>query len=149
MIREQLQSMVTLLEKGGFKTSYSLVLQHGTEFKGVDRPAHVNRRIPKECFSNSLQLALDLGLTYVEGYCLSTNVPVLVHHAWCIDENRTVIDSTLEDPSKYEYIGIPMDFDFAMNVALKTGYYGVLDNHRFREIYDMDPRQFMDPHWVK
>jgi len=127
------------------KTVFKLVAENGFEFKGSPLPDYIKQRTPKECFANALHLALETGLTYVEGYISVHAVPI--HHAWCVDEHGTVIDPTVVNPEDREYFGIPMDIDFVMHHCLASGYYGILDNFEFREIYDIDPSTYIHPEW--
>lgn len=122
----------------------SFVLRHGQPFSAGVRPSYIKQRPQKECFKNSLELALETGLTYVEGYTFRI-IPIL--HAWCIDEDGTVLDPTLRDQEQLEYFGIPFNTDYVLEYAHQSGMYGVLDNYGLRRIGTDDPVIFIHPEW--
>lgn len=60
----------------------------------------------KECFNNSLFKSFEHGLIYVEGFALTSLMPIPLHHAWCIDSKRNVFEFTWKQPG-LAYFGIP------------------------------------------
>lgn len=102
---------------------YDFMSAHGIEFTGAVKPARYQWGYRGMCFRNAWSLALRSSrLTYVEGY--ATTGFMAVHHAWCIDENNNVVDTTWNpyaiarddrredaDPTKWEYFGVPIRVD--------------------------------------
>lgn len=114
----------------------SWILGYGQGFKYRDRPAEVERDIPKECFRNALLLAMSRpDLNYAEGFVLSTDLPILIHHAWCVDLAGLVVEPTLprtdEDgectPENTTYFGVVLDnIGEILDVIRGTRTYGLL-----------------------
>ena len=127
-------------------TAQALVLQHGQEFKGVSRPDWCVRGTPKECFKNALHLSMETGLVYVEGFVFRF-LPIM--HAWCIDDDGTVIDPTIDDPQDCEYMGIPLTTEFILSVTDESGMYGILANPGSTKIYSAAPEEYIHPEWIK
>jgi hypothetical protein len=147
LLSEMIKLQAINLENVGLpKTVYSLVANNGIEFLSKPRPDWVQQGTPKECFSNAAHLAMSTGLIYVEGFIFRI---IPIHHAWCVDEDGTVIDPTLADQHTMPYFGIPFDSDFLLNVLDVSGMYGIMDNHEFRRIYDLNPAEFLHEHWLK
>lgn len=82
-------------------------------------------RTPKECFRNAIHLALEEDLAYVEGYALRPNLPLLIHHAWCVGEAGEVIDPTWKDPEGGLYCGVEFDAEVARSRMWETQIYGL------------------------
>jgi hypothetical protein len=62
-----------------------LVREHGRFFRPQPLPKGrgFRRKKSKQCFFNCIQMALDHGLIYVEGFAMSDASPELpLHHAW-------------------------------------------------------------------
>lgn len=90
-----------------YTCSEDMVLQYGREFTPSPLEEPYLKDTPKQCFFNSFKLASFFpNLLYVEGFCLINELPIPIHHAWCIDKNDPdkVIDVTADMKS---YIGIP------------------------------------------
>jgi hypothetical protein len=89
------------------------MLRNGREFQGRALPARYRRRAPKMCFYNARQLVLRSSkrLRYCEGYVLWPKLPLLIHHAWAIDEAGRVVDPTLARPQDYQFFGIILETD--------------------------------------
>jgi hypothetical protein len=83
------------------------VLREGIDCKAQALPPRYKRRVPKRCFANTAQmLKRARGLTYVEGFVSSPRVPFPVHHAWAINADNEVIDTTLGEPELCAYVGV-------------------------------------------
>jgi hypothetical protein len=88
---------------------------------------------PRQCFANATHLALSLPhLTYVEGKVSCHGVPL--DHAWCVDEEGVVVDTTLRPAVDgggmahiTEYFGVPFRADYLRKAILVNGCYGLLD----------------------
>lgn len=69
------------------------VQRHGEEFECVPCPRHLYMR-PRYCYGNAIMLGVMAGLPYVEGMaCPHPDMPA-VPHAWNLDEQGRVVDST-------------------------------------------------------
>lgn len=118
------------------------ILRRGILSPGAPLPPGVGRGQKKSCFKNAARLSQsDLSLTYVEGY-VHTDLPILIHHAWCVTGDGTVIDTTLDDPEDAHYFGVPFTFGQLAYEMNRTGVYGLLDtgsgvNHDM--IFRLDP----------
>jgi hypothetical protein len=131
------------------QTIHSLVLRHGLEFKGSARPDWLQRGTPKECFTNASVLATMTGVVYVEGFVMRASLPIPIHHGWCIDDDGTVLDPTIDRPEECEYYGIPINQDFLFEQLEQTSMYGLLDNHKTTAIYVQPPETFVHIEWYK
>jgi hypothetical protein len=89
---------------------YDFVLAHGKAYQGQLLPRRYAKRAPKACFYNSRQLVLgSRTLTHCQGYAMGKNLPIPFEHAWALDPRGRVIETTLSDPSGYEYYGITLE----------------------------------------
>jgi hypothetical protein len=66
---------------------------------------------PSMCFGNAIFASFIHGLRYVEGFAWAGPGVGAVHHAWCVDEARRVLDFTWADEevlplSSRAYIGV-------------------------------------------
>lgn len=139
MLEEYLRNMSnmrrTFRVPDGFKFACfeEFVLKNGRYFnKYMPRPKWVKKGIIKECFRNCFNVA---GVhrdrvIYCEGYAVGSMIPV--HHAWLVTHDGTVIDPTWHDRGisneKTQYFGIAFDWQFVLETAMRTKYYGVIDN---------------------
>jgi len=83
---------------------YDFVLREGRFFEPQPRPDSITLRHIGECFRNAFLTMMKTGLQYAEGYAVSgSKIPVL--HAWNVDAEGSVIDSTWE-PVGLAYFGI-------------------------------------------
>lgn len=115
------------------------LLERGEEFEGVARPPGLRRMQAKACFRNSYELALRSGdLTYCEGFVV-TVVPVLIHHAWCVDAEGEVVEATLADPVGVSYFGIRVPLQALLRVIAATETYGVLYKPEGHEMIERGP----------
>jgi hypothetical protein len=128
-------------------TIYTMVKRYGIELSPTRQWHYPDYNVPKQCFKNAAGLALATGFTYFEGYIDVHGVPI--HHAWCVDDSKQIVDPTLTDPRILDYFGIPFNIEFVIRCATQTRYYGVLDNIGLAKIYKMDPMEFLDPKWLK
>lgn len=102
------------------------LLERGEEFEGVARPSWLRRKQPKACFRNAYELALARSdLTYCEGFIV-TIVPVLIHHAWCVDGDGGIVEPTLADPVGVSYFGVRVPLQGLLRVIADSETFGVL-----------------------
>ena len=86
---------------------------------------------------NATHLALNEGLTYVEGKIQLYGV--VIDHAWCVGEDGIVIDPTLTtgpDGTMHcvgNYFGIPFITAYVQKACLKNKVYGLLDGYGSRK----------------
>lgn len=109
------------------------LLEYGQEFEENPRPDWVPQMTPKMCFANCFTLVMenrDRGLAYCEGYTLSSDLPLPIHHAWCVEEDGTLIEPTIRDKPEGEtitYFGVKVpNFDDLFDVVEETGTYSIL-----------------------
>src|SRR5262245_9255109 len=82
LVVQELQELVAL----GCDGIAGAVLSRGRWWNPARRPEGVKRRKARLCFSNSQMLAIDSSLTccegyvYCEGYALSQEVGLVIHH---------------------------------------------------------------------
>jgi hypothetical protein len=87
-----------------YRNIYDFVLSEGRFFEPQPRPDSITLRHIGECFRNAFLTMMRTGLAYAEGYAVTgTKIPVL--HAWNVDAEGSVIDSTWE-PVGSAYFGI-------------------------------------------
>ena len=131
MIKNQLELMDNLRKEMYIPADHKyccaedFVLQNGQLYVPKPFLLDTTHRTPKECFCNATHLALETGLTYVEGFAFRI-IPFL--HAWCVDDDGNVYDPTLQDSDTVEYYGVKFDIDFVLETVEDKGTYGVIDN---------------------
>ena len=87
-----------------YRNVYDFVLREGRFFEPQPRPDLITLRHIGECFRNAFLTMMKTGLQYAEGYAVvGSKNPVL--HAWNVDAEGSVIDSTWE-PVGSIYFGI-------------------------------------------
>lgn len=99
------------------------------------RPKGIRKGKDRECYRNAYHLSDKIGLRYVEGFSVYMHpIAQVEQHAWCVDKNDIVIESTWKF-SGSAYYGIEFDLRFAENIMFDTGVYGVINNNSetFRE----------------
>lgn len=124
--------------------SERFVLRNGQVFEGRKRPKGYRRGTPKECFSNSARLVQkDLfGLRYVEGYVISKDLPIPILHAWAIDAEDRVIDVTIKEPEKHEYMGVVVSGTELWRELCRLKHFGLIDTGmglNVRWMFERDP----------
>lgn len=71
------------------------VLEHGEWWDYEPLPLEYEFGAPRTCFANAIVLCvLHPELTYVEGYGMMIDIGLPIHHAWNVDPDGRVIDST-------------------------------------------------------
>ena len=108
----------------------ALVLDLGKPYTRVPKPKGSGVRMGrmKHCFTNASRAVWQNSnkLTYVEGYACG-GFPCM--HAWVTPNGTDAWDLTWpydERHAQAEYLGIAWSMDFLTDVALETGFYGVL-----------------------
>jgi len=118
-----------------FRNLYHIVAELGTGYVGRSLPTCYEARTPGLCFMNATEDMWHDGrktLRYCEGYVLPGDVELPIAHAWCVDSDGLVVDTTLADPVGWEYYGVLLRRDYVYKTITDGGYYGVLDNWQDR-----------------
>jgi hypothetical protein len=122
--------------KGGDATAHpyasqaDFILKHGRAFEWRALPHGVRMGVPRQRFRNAVRLALrkPRSYTYVEGYAINTWVsghPVA--HAWCVDPEHFVVDTTWEEGA--DYFGVPFRAEYVRRMAgASRRDYPLIDN---------------------
>jgi len=134
---EQLEAIIEL-RKGSRPTDLpyagqeDFVLKNGKVFTSQKYPEKYEkyRGEMKLCFTNAFDLSQRFPeLTYVEGYGMSSNIPLAIHHAFCVDKKGNVVDPTWRDQEETAYFGVQFNQTYVANTILRTMHYGILDNY--------------------
>jgi hypothetical protein len=73
------------------------------------------------CFANAARLADSIaGLTYVEGFAVPGGSSA-VHHAWCVTDERVVVDPTWAAGVGLAYWGVPLTGEYRAEVRRQRG----------------------------
>jgi hypothetical protein len=81
------------------------VLREGQQFEPRERPESIDAGAARMCFGNSIATAIRYGLPYVEGYAVGPKVAIGVSHAWNLDAEGRVVDTTWPEPGQ-AYLGV-------------------------------------------
>lgn len=86
----------------------------------------------KSCYQNCFQALWNYPeLSYCEGFAVSNEVLIPIAHAWLVNDDSLVVDPTRnEDFTDCTYFGVVFTKEFVRKTAIKTKYYGILDNYR-------------------
>lgn len=148
MIEEYVGHMVGFItahinRPDGWKTMYELLRDHGVRYKApaTPRPKGMRKFRDKECFRTSVNLSIDMGWTYVEGFAVPKDIPIPIHHAWILIDGE-VVEPTWSDAG-VEYFGIPFKREYLMKCLLESEMYCVLDNYKWRDVGFHDPDDFL------
>jgi hypothetical protein len=120
-----------------------IIVKHGVYGRGIKHDLPMGT--PKECYSNAAHLALDGPYRYVEGYAMRDSLCIPIHHAWVLDEDGKVIDTTWQRPEDCQYLGVRIARDALRRELLKNGVYGVLAPN---EMLNVDLLRVLDPDLV-
>ena len=121
--------------QGGAASAYpyasqaDFILKHGRAFEWRALARGVRMGVPRQCFRNSVRLALRRPrfFTYVEGYAIDTWVGRCpVAHAWCVDQEGFLVDSTWDDGT--DYFGVPFRVAYVKRMAGARRDYSLIDN---------------------
>jgi hypothetical protein len=133
--RRYLESWAGVLEGDDASThpyasEADFILKHGRAFEWRALPHGVRMGVPRQCFRNAVRLALRKPrfYTYVEGYAINTWVAEHpVAHAWCVDPEHFVVDTTWEEGS--DYFGVPFRAEYVRRMAgARRMDYPLIDN---------------------
>ncbi|MDD9709666.1 hypothetical protein PVW53_18535 [Seohaeicola sp. SP36] len=104
----------------------------GTRMVGTALPEGYALAMPRQCFRNAYDTAIDQGLAYFEGWGWpDANDPLPYDHAWCVDlVTGEIVDQTWHAPEKAIYLGVHVPTHDLLQIVQETGCYGVLDRGR-------------------
>ena len=77
-----------------YKGPTDFIMQHGVWYKPRELPSRFWKGAPMSCYGNSIIVAMMTGLRYVEGYAYTPVADEIHHHAWNIDSDGRVFDTT-------------------------------------------------------
>ena len=81
------------------------VLREGQFFEPRPLPVGIEHLEIRHCYQNSFQMALQEQFLYVEGYAVGSDVDLPVLHAWNLDRDGFVVDTTW-NPHGRLYFGV-------------------------------------------
>lgn len=103
------------------------LLKIGREFVGGTLPDDLKRMTPRMCFKNAFTLATSHhNFTYCEGFALRIDMPLLIHHAWVIDQDDEVVEPTWDPLATDSYFGIAFELPDVCRIALETRHYSLM-----------------------
>lgn len=114
---------------------HQFLLRNGRVMSAATLPENMKAGPPRACFSNSYEVAKEYNVHYCEGYA-DAGFGILIHHAWNIDENDVVIDTTWDDAEKCQYFGISLPFNELEEEIERNGKHAILG-------FEMANREFM------
>lgn len=123
------------------------LLRHGRFFDVSKLKAAFISGTPKQCFNNSVELAVRVkGYRYVEGLALTEGLPLPVSHAWNVDAfGEFFYDCTWQERCdsgwKFRgiaYLGVEFSLKRAKHSVVKNGC-SVLEDYRDRFLIYKEP----------
>lgn len=143
MIRALVQIETDLYAKiGHFCPISHIVLKHGIERRGSPLPPGIRKMRVKECFKNAFEISLDHNLTYCEGLAVRTGLDIPIHHAWCVDDDKRVIDPTWRDAEECSYLGVEIEPFALLKVVARKRVYGFFTE---QVGYDFEAMEMLSP----
>jgi hypothetical protein len=107
------------------RTMPALVLRHGCWWEDLTDPRGFDMGEPKRCFDNSMRLATRCDLLYCQGFVVCHDLYVPIEHAWCVDVDGSIIETTLGPGRAATYAGVVFDPSFALEWMIRgRGQYG-------------------------
>jgi len=97
------------------------LLRVGTAGIAQPLPPAYSRMMPNACFQNIAGLVRgSRHLRYCEGFALQQGFWLPIHHAWAIDTEDRVIDPTLVEPERYEFLGFPVSLAVRRKIVTRN-----------------------------
>ena len=120
-----IKEMTELLREStcGLSVDYLLALENGISW---DKSRFEKYGEIGDCHFNAMQMALQHGWLYAEGWAVFSEGLHPQEHAWCVDGKGSVIDPTWANG--HDYFGVVFELDFALYVTNETGFYGIFPN---------------------
>jgi hypothetical protein len=124
-MRELIEAERDIWKRGGCSgwVLQEFILRHGRECVAQPLPRRFRKRIPKACYWNAQALVKQVGgrLAYCEGYVTLPKCPILILHAWALDDHDRVIDPTIGEPGRSEYFGVPFGWKDFLRLRPRAG----------------------------
>jgi hypothetical protein len=145
----ELSTMISQMAKltrhlGYLQVIHELVLRKGISF--VQAEKNIKKGPRHQCFASSAKLAIaNADYTYVEGFTSGPNFPLPIHHAWVVDKNDRVLETTIKNHTDYQYIGVKIPTDKMIKELLRNETYGLFDT---RLGYNIDFIKELDPELI-
>lgn len=121
-----------------------LAFEFGRRWKNAELPHDVKEGQPNRCYpqARALALAQPERFTYVEGYAFH-QVPVPIHHAWCVDEYGNVADPTWVYAEQALYCGIAFAYDALHEKIITFDEWGFFRTPGLPEKIIASPERFL------
>lgn len=126
--QQYIKELVTMMrQRGRVSLEAAMLTKHGKVYTDFSPKGYPMGKMG-QCYGNSRRLAklCDDEFTYVEGYAVPAGVGIPLAHAWCIDTEGRIADSTWKDGT--HYFGVPLNNTLVESVAVKTRQLGVFCN---------------------
>jgi hypothetical protein len=125
-----------------YRSPADFVMKHGKVYTPQRLPGQYDYLAPRACYGNAVIMAERHGLPYVEGYAMTALHDIPMLHAWNVDPEGRVIDTTWREAG-VAYLGV----EFALGRADDCTWNGnatVLSDWRrgfplFREPWQGEP----------
>ncbi|MFJ5071624.1 hypothetical protein ACIQC7_34930 [Kitasatospora sp. NPDC088556] len=98
-----------------YRSFAALVAEFGVIYHPSPWPGDRPRGRPGRCFEEASRYADATGATYVEGFVLVSDAPLMFpvfEHAWCLTAQGAVADTTIPDGGALLYLGVPLHAAF-------------------------------------
>lgn len=120
------------LKRGCFRSRgaqiESYVLQFGRPFFGNPQSPKYRKGRAKRCFVTCGNHATEGRGTYVEGFAITPDSPMLIHHAWLTSDGTDAVEVTWKSPAeKNHYFGLPVSSQLLSACMCESGRYGIFD----------------------
>lgn len=104
---EKIRDSVTDLRSKGYYYAnlYDFVLREGQAFEPRSLPTGIDPMEPGHCINNSFRTAFQNNFRYVEGFALTVDNNIPLFHAWNLDRDEFVVDTTW-NPHGRAYFGV-------------------------------------------
>lgn len=129
MIRTYIENLQNTFDSQKNNKTYNLLLEKGVEFNEsqISEDSQIFCEIIgakiKQCFRNSLLLSLtNSEMKYFEGYYIFNDIPIPFEHAWNVNSEGEVIDTTIFVNGKrkpVQYFGVEIQYKI-LQKYLKT-----------------------------
>ncbi|WP_030237983.1 hypothetical protein [Streptomyces sp. NRRL S-350] len=116
-------------ESWRFRSFAALVAAFGVLYHPAPWPADQPRGRLGRCFEEASKYADATGATYVEGFVLVPDAPLMFpvfEHAWCLTPQGTVADTTIPDGGAVLYLGLPLHAAFRRTAQARRRTWAVL-----------------------
>lgn len=114
--------------QGKYKSDEALLLEYGIVFDKQIKPSPIQGE-PKACYKNCIDAILSHSdLHYCEGYGFDQDLPILLYHAWLVNDKGEVIDPTWLKKDKTIYLGVVFNKYFVLETLNEIRQYSIIEN---------------------